>query len=274
VFAQQAGPQCDFEVVIVDSTSSPADVARMRAFPIRFEQIPQAEFGHGRTRNLLAHLARGDVLLYLSQDAQPVSAHWLGSLIKPLEDPMVAGVYARQVPRPNADPLIRFFLTHTYGPNPQRRRALQRDHVRIEEIFFSNVSSAIRRDIWERFPFRDNIIMSEDQYWAHDVMRAGYDVVYHPAAQVYHSHNYSLEALFRRNWQSGASLRGLITDSPTAIARRGLSYVQRQATYLLRAGRPHWLPYMLVYEMTKALGFSLGMRFGKGNTDLPVGETW
>jgi rhamnosyltransferase len=108
--------------------------------------------------------------------------------------------------------------------------------------------------------------MSEDQYWAHDVLRAGYDVVYHPAAQVYHSHNYSLQTLFRRNWQSGASLRGLIADSPAAIARRGLTYVRRQSSYLLRGGRPHWLPYMLVYETTKALGFSLGMRFGQRHT--------
>ncbi len=36
-----------------------------------------------------------------------------------------------------------------------------------------------------------------------------------------------------------------------------------QARFLVREGRAHWLPYMLVYEATKAAGFSMGMRFGQ-----------
>jgi rhamnosyltransferase len=261
IFAQQPGPDFTFEVVIVDSSSAPDDVARMRAFPIQFERIAQADFGHGRTRNLLARLGRGELLLYLSQDAEPASPTWLSTLIEPLRDATVAGAYARQIPRPNADPLIRFFLANTYGPRGARRSLAGRRAVRIDDIFFSNVSSAIRRDVWEKVPFRE-VLMSEDQYWAHDVLRAGYDVVYHPAAQVYHSHNYSLKALYRRNRQSGASLRGLIADPSGVIAARGLRYVLDQAAFLLRSGRPHWLPYMLVYEATKAAGFGMGIRLG------------
>lgn len=261
VFAQRV--DFSFEVIIVDSTSRLDDVQRMREFPVKFEQIKPEEFGHGRTRNLLASKAHGDVLLYLSQDAQPVNGTWMSALISCFEDPLVAGSYAQQIPRADADPLIRFFLARTYGSRPARRRLRAKDAVHIDEIFFSNVSSAIRREIWQKFPFRDDLVMSEDQYWAYDVLRAGYDVVYEPAAQVFHSHNYSLRTLFRRNWDSGASLRGLIGDSPIAIARRGLSYVLDQASYLVATGRPQWLPYMFVYEATKALGFSMGMRFGQ-----------
>ncbi len=262
VFEQQPGADFEFEVLVVDSSSPQIDVDRMRAFPIRFHRIAKADFGHGRTRNLLAQLARGDVLLFMSQDAQPASPTWMRTLVEPLADSMVAGVYARQIPTRTADPLIRFFLGRTYSAQPARRRAAKRGGVRIQDIFFSNVSSAIRRDVWKQFPFREDVIMSEDQYWARDVLRAGYEVVYQPAAQVYHSHNYSLRGLFLRNWQSGASLRGLIADPPISIGLRGASYVLAQAVYLLRSGRVQWLPYMLVYEATKALGFSLGMRFG------------
>jgi rhamnosyltransferase len=256
----------DFEVIVVDSTSREPDVQLMRGFPIELEQIVPEQFGHGRTRNLLASRARGDVLLYLSQDAQPVGADWMASLVRPLEDSSVAGSYAQQVARPDADPLIRFFLARTYNSQPARRRVHNHASVRIDQIFFSNVSSAIRREIWQTHPFRDDVIMSEDQYWAYDVLRAGYDVVYEPAAKVFHSHNYSLRTLFRRNWDSGASLRGLIADTPAGIAARGLAYVVGQARYLVASGRPHWLPYMLIYEATKALGFSMGMRFGQQRT--------
>ena len=152
---------------------------------------------------------------YLSQDAEPASEFWMSRLLQPLRDEQVAGAYARQIPRSSADPLIRFFLERTYGPRPAWRRLSASATVSIDDIFFSNVSSAIRRDVWQQHPFRDDIVMSEDQYWAFDVLRAGYDVAYVPDAQVYHSHNYTLPMLFRRNWQSGASLRGLIADSPS-----------------------------------------------------------
>jgi rhamnosyltransferase len=262
-----------FEVVIVDSTSSPDDVARMRSYPVRFHQIQSAEFGHGRTRNLLASLAAGDLLLFLSQDAEPVSEDWMHCLLQPFEDQRVAGTYARQMPRRTADPLIRFFLQHTYGPRPAWRSLSGSRAVSIDDIFFSNVSSAIRRDVWQQHPFRDDIVMSEDQYWAFDVLNDGYDVVYVPDAQVYHSHNYTLPMLFSRNWQSGASLRGLIADSPSAIARRGVNYIVEQTRFLVRDGHAHWIPYMLAYEATKAAGFSMGMRFGEQHRILSNANT-
>lgn len=261
VFAQQVA--FGFEVIIVDSSSRRQDVERMRSFKVQLHSIASREFGHGRTRNLLATLSSGSLLLYLSQDAEPSGTDWMRTLVEPFKDAHVAGVYARQVPRADADPLIRFFLARTYGRAPVKRSLKACERVSIDDIFFSNVSSAVRRDVWQRHPFRDDIVMSEDQYWAYDVLRAGYSVLYHPAAEVYHSHNYSLSTLFRRNWTSGASLRGLIADSPTNISERGARYVAEQALYLLHNKRARWLPYMVVYEATKALGFSMGMRFGQ-----------
>src|SRR5437879_13095782 len=75
VFQQRPG--FDFEVVIVDSGSPDADLDRMRRFPLTLHRIPPYAFRHGRTRNLLAHLSGGQVLLYLSQDAEPASVHWM-----------------------------------------------------------------------------------------------------------------------------------------------------------------------------------------------------
>jgi rhamnosyltransferase len=260
VFGQYA--PFDFEVILVDSGSSETDLARMRSFPVQLHRIAPEQFGHGRTRNLLASLARGDVLLYLSQDAEPATSTWMATLVASVTG-SVAGSYARQLPRPDADPLMRFFLHATYGKEPAWRRLTEPRAPRIGDIFFSNVSSAIRRDVWLKVPFRENVIMSEDQYWAYDALRAGHAVVYEPSAQVYHSHNYTLGSLFRRNWLSGASLRGLIADSPLAVARRGLAYVLAESAFLIRQQCATWIPYMLVYEATKSAGFALGSSFGQ-----------
>jgi len=252
----------DFEVVVVDSGSSPQELASMRGFPVRLHQIPAATFGHGRTRNLLAERSEGEVLLFLSQDAEPATTDWMERLVTSLTA-NVAGSYARQLPRPDADPLIRFFLQSLYGPAPARRRLPPSGKPQLRDMFFSNVSSAMRREVWHAVPFRDDVVMSEDQYWAYDALRAGYEVVYEPAACVYHSHNYTLQTLFQRNRLSGASLRGLMADSPRDVVARGMRYVLGEAGFLIAERSFAWLPYMLAYEATKSVGFALGSLFGQ-----------
>ena len=261
VMAQEVGFR--FEVVVVDSGSAESDLDRMRGFPIALHRIEPGEFGQGRTRNLLARLSRGELLFFLSQDAQPADPGWMAALEAALDDPAVVGAYARQVPHPDADPLTGFFLAETYGPDPARRRLPPGSPALIDRIFFSNVSSAIRREVWQRIPFRD-VVMSEDQWWAHDVLRAGHELAYAPRALVYHTHRYTLRSLFHRNYLSGASLKGLIADPPHRVAWRGLRYVARQATFLVRHGQARKLPYMVAYEATRMAAFGLGAWRGAG----------
>jgi rhamnosyltransferase len=158
---------------------------------------------------------------------------------------------------------MRFMLGELY-PDKGARRLLDStsERLRLEDMFFSNVGSAIRACVWREVPFRDRVVMSEDQYWAYDALRAGYELVYEPRAVVLHSHNYSPRTLFARNRASGASLRGLIGDSPGGIAGRGLQYLAREARYLVRTGAAGWVPYALAFEAARALGFGMGIRFG------------
>src|SRR4026207_2213900 len=91
VFAQRT--EFAYEVIVVDSESSGADIQLMRQYPVQLHGIAKADFGHGKTRNHLARLARGEFLLYLSQDAVPANATWLATLVRPLVQPHVAGAY-------------------------------------------------------------------------------------------------------------------------------------------------------------------------------------
>ena len=67
----------DVEVVVVDSGSRDGSAARARSFGARVHEIPAEEFHHGRTRNLGAELARGDTLVFTSQDAYAADDLWL-----------------------------------------------------------------------------------------------------------------------------------------------------------------------------------------------------
>src|SRR5579862_2346196 len=91
-----------YEVILVDSGSTDATLEIARGYPIRIEQIPAQEFHHARTRNLVASIARGPIVINLSQDATPTSDAWLRSMLADFSDSGVGAVYGRQVPKRGA----------------------------------------------------------------------------------------------------------------------------------------------------------------------------
>ena len=76
-------------------------VARHRARGRRhLHEIPSAEFGHGRTRNLGAELTTGDVIAFLTQDATPAPG-WLAALQEAFAvSDDVGAVFGPHLPRP------------------------------------------------------------------------------------------------------------------------------------------------------------------------------
>ena len=252
------------ELVVVDSGSRDGSVALARGFGARVIEIPAAEFDHGRTRNLAATRASGEVLVFLSQDAEPLGTNWLAALVARLaSDDRVAGVYGRQLAREDAAPPERYFLDYLYGPNPRLQELGGAGELSMETTLFSNVNAAVRRDVWEEFPFAEDLIMSEDQEWARRVLLAGWRLAYEPAAAVRHSHPYTLGAAFRRFFDSGVSAeRAYLSDRAGAATLRGnaLRYARGELRWLAQTGNRRWIPYAGVYELAKFAGLQLGRR--------------
>ena len=255
----------EVEVVVVDSGSSDGSLQTAQRLGARVHSIAPSEFHHGRTRNLGAELARGDILVFTSQDAHAADAHWLARLTAPLRsDETVAGVYGRQLPHEDATPPERYFLDFLYGPDPRRQRLESAQELSFEVTLFSNVNSALPRRVWEEHAFAEDIIMSEDQEWSRRVLFAGMALAYEPEAAVYHSHSYSAADAFRRFFDSGASAErsyvGDGSESKTALRRAGARYARGEVAWLWRTGQRRWIPYAALYELAKFTGLQLGRR--------------
>jgi rhamnosyltransferase len=253
------------EVVVVDSGSTDGSVALARSFGARVHEIPPERFNHGATRNLGVSLACGDVLVFTSQDAHADDDRWLERLVAPLRaDDGVAGVYGRQIAHADAKPPERFFLDFLYGPAPRVQRASSRSELTMDTTLFSNANSAIRRSVFERFPFAEDIIMSEDQEWSRRVLLAGWTIVYEPRAVVRHSHPYTIRAAFRRFFDSGVSAeRAYLAGaepSQAVLRARARRYAIEEVAWLWQTGNARWLPYAAVYELAKFAGLQLGAR--------------
>ena len=254
----------EIEVVVVDSGSTDGSPQRARAAGAIVHEIPSEQFGHGRTRNLGVELARGETVVFTSQDAVADDTGWLAWLVAAARSgPDVAGAYGRQLPHPDARPPERFFLDFLYGADPRVQR-LERDaELTFETTLFSNVSAAIPRAVLERYPFRDDLTMSEDQEWSRRVLRDGLSLVYEPRAVVRHSHAYTVRSAFRRFFDSGVSAEHAYVEgdeSRAALRRAGARYAREELSWLWRTGRRRWIPYTAVYELGKFAGLQLGLR--------------
>lgn len=248
----------EVEIVAIDSGSRDDSVALLRAAGARVWQIEQREFGHGKTRNFGVRQSKGDFIVFLSQDARPVGLDWLHSLVELLKDPALGAVYARQLARFDASPLERFFHEEVYPPRSRLTRPPKNRAPSLEELFFSNVCSATRRETALRFPFDETLIMSEDQLFARDVLLGGLSLFYAANVEVVHSHLYDWKTLFRRNFDSGYSMRGLDGMSLHRKIRRAARFWGKEARFLARCRDWKALSQMPIYEGARAAGLLAG----------------
>ena len=149
------------EVLLIDSGSTDGTLERARAHEqIRIHQVPPAEFGHGRTRNLGVRLTSRPFVVFLVQDATPCRPDFLGELGAPLACGSVAAAFARQVAYEWASPVEKFFLASQYPAESRIRRWNRGDQpMRIDDFFFSNVGSIIRRSVLEQIPFDEAMVI-------------------------------------------------------------------------------------------------------------------
>jgi rhamnosyltransferase len=256
---------CEF--IIIDSSSSDGtpEHARKRNFIV--ETIPQEQFHHGRTRNRGARLAKGDILVFLTQDCVPVGNDCLSSLIAPLKNPEVAASYGRQLPRENARPTEKFARAFNYPAHAALKGSEHIALLGIKTFFFSNVCSAVKREeFFHVGGFPEDLVMFEDMRLARRLIENGRKIAYISGAQVIHSHELGLMDQLVRYYRAGSSL----ARDPVLIAQgkanaEGLRFFKEEVRFLISNGHMKWLPYALAESICKFAGFRLGTLF-PGNT--------
>lgn len=217
----------EYEIVAVDSGSTDGTLEILEAQGCRVERVPPGTFNHGLTRNRGIEACRGSLVALLVQDAVPQDDSWLAALVAPLlDDARVAGTYARQRPRPDASAITRHYLAGWVASSETARTVRLAHPHELETLpplerylrcVFDNVSSCLRRSVWERHPFPETPI-AEDAEWARDVLLSGYSVVYVPEAVVVHSHDRSAGYELRRTYLAHQRLHALfgLRTIPTA----------------------------------------------------------
>ncbi|MFC5930756.1 glycosyltransferase [Cryobacterium melibiosiphilum] len=259
------------EVLVIDSGSTDSTLDIVSRYPtVRLHEIPNSEFGHGKTRNLAAQLATGEFIAFLTHDAIPASHEWLRELLKPFEiDDSIVAVMGKQIPRRGCFPLLKYEIQGVFagfGPDFGTTVFYNDNFVQSEGVlnaisFYSDVNSAARRDfLVNTIPYRD-VRYAEDQLFGKDLIEAGYRKAYAGRAAVEHSNDLTLDEYRRRIFDETVGLRQIGFPIPVLTTKGRIRLTLRgivgDTLRILRDGdftwkrRLYWLAINPVYQIEK-----------------------
>lgn len=165
------------EVIVVDSHSE--DDTQKVAEIHRCKVVQCEDFTFGKALNQDISASTGDYIGIMSGHCFPTSKDYLKILQKNLLIKKIAGVYARQIPHKDTNPLEYRNFIYTYKLEPSIQKKCP---------FFNNAASMIRRDVWDEIKFDEVVKAQEDIIWAAEAQKQGYAIAYEPDAIVEHLH--------------------------------------------------------------------------------------
>lgn len=191
------------EVIVVDSGSSDNTVAIAETFGVKVVSLDPELFSFGHALNVGIAEAKSDVAVFASAHVYPIYDTWLERLVAPFDDVNVALSYGRQQTPPNGRFSEQRLLAQWFPTQSARRQ---------RHPFCNNANAAIRRAVWERRPYDEQLTGLEDLDWAKYAMEAGYSIAYVAEAPVVHVHDEAFREVFNRYRREAIAHKDIYSD--------------------------------------------------------------
>ncbi|MCF7970207.1 MAG: glycosyltransferase [Methylococcaceae bacterium] len=250
----------EFSTLIIDSSSNDQTVSIAKDHKANVIVIPQADFNHGATREYARRQLNTDIVVYLTQDAIPVSADLIANLVKPLieQDDIVVS-YGRQIAQEGADIFEAFPRDYNYPDQSQVRSIKNIGQYGVYTFFCSNSCAAYKNVALDEIGGFKSVLSNEDYFAVADLLQKGYKIAYVADAMVKHSHRYSLWQEFQRYFDTGyvRAKNPIIQQLVGQAESRGVGFVAGLLKKVWRE-RPFLIPYALLQSIMKWLGYRVG----------------
>lgn len=189
----------EVEIIVVDSGSTDATLSIANQFPTKIMHIRPEDFSFGYALNVGCGAASGDILLFASAHVYPVYKDWLEIMRQPfLEDEQIGLVYGQQ----RGNEITKFSEHQIFEKWFPEESTRHQNHP-----FCNNANCAIRRDLWEKYPYDETLTGLEDLAWAKQIQSKGWHLAYQAKATIIHVHEETWKSIYNRYRREAIALR-------------------------------------------------------------------
>ncbi len=182
------------EIIVVDSGSVDETLQVATNEGARVVEIPPNSFDHAYSRNKGAELATGDYVLFMVQDALPLTDKWLWEMARTLEQNDVVAVSCAEYPRSDCDLFYQCIIWNHYRSlNLDKDRVLAWDESCSSHLGLRSnsqiidIAALIRRDVFNKYGFKTKF--AEDLDLGIRLIKDGHKIGFLYSTRILHSHN-------------------------------------------------------------------------------------
>jgi len=185
----------NIEIILVNSGTFNLDT--LASPKIKIISVNPKEFNHGLSRNLGAQSSTGEYIVFITDDAIPVSNHLFYELCESIQqDPKIVVSTGRQIPKSDSDLIYQFLLANHY-----KFLQLTKNQITFTDNFESlsptgkrkisqidDVCSCYKADVFLKYQYK-KIQYAEDLDLGLRLVKDGFKIVQLSSTGVIHSHN-------------------------------------------------------------------------------------
>ncbi len=205
LLAQKVDDEVDIKYILTKTNDRSEEI--LKEINASYKLVKPEDFSHSATREKAAYEAKGDIIVFISQDIIIEDETWLYNLIKDIKSGTCDAAFSKQICTNKT--VERYTRMKNY---PDEDRIASKDKVKelgIMSYFYSDASSAIRKETFIKLNGYDgeDLLTNEDMYIAYKLINNGYKIKYCADSRVIHSHIYSYKSLFKRYFDQGVFLK-------------------------------------------------------------------
>lgn len=231
----------EVELVAVDSGSRDQTVALSREFGANVIEITQEQFSHSYARNLGAENARGDIVIFMTQDALPSDENWVQKMIQPIVSGEAAAVSCKEQCPEGTELYYRVNSWGHIGFTGIRHHDQLGEGSREESVTelrpsasLNDVACAVNKRVFKRFYYRFGY--GEDLDLGIRLLQNGYKVKLLSSVVVIHGHNRTAGYNLKRGYAESIAMGKMYAEwMPPKEAEQSVARKIVRGTKMLNA---------------------------------------
>lgn len=251
---------CIEEIKFILTESSDNTEDKLKNLQCNYKKISKQEFSHSLVREKAAFEAKGEILVFITQDIKIVDEYWLYHLTKDIITGKCEAAFSRQIGY-EEHKVERYTREINY---PAEKRIVSKDDIDrlgLMTFFFSDASSSISKEIFIKLKGYDNknLPTNEDMYFAYKLIMNGYRIEYAADSKIIHSHDLSFKETLKRYGDIGKFFDENKYLTEYSAGERGLTVLK----YIVTRSIEDKKPLIIIDAIINFAARFIGMKFIK-----------